>query len=172
MGVEIERKWRLHAVPENLLVGIQGTEFLQGYLCTKPVVRVRREGTQYWLTYKGAGHLQREEYNLPLTEEAFQKLLPKCDGTLIRKRRYRIPLQGKSDASSMKCALVAELDVFQEAFAGLLLMEVEFPDIATAQAFEAPAWFGQEVTENPCFSNSWLSSHTLADISNRKSKEL
>lgn len=57
----------------------------QGYLCTAPVVRIRRDNEEYFLTYKSKGLMVREEYNLPLTKEAYTHLIPKADGRMIRK---------------------------------------------------------------------------------------
>ena len=54
----------------------------QGYLCTEPVVRIRRDNDDYYLTYKSKGLLVREEYNLPLTREAYTHLIEKADGYL------------------------------------------------------------------------------------------
>ena len=104
-NMEIERKWRVGALPENL-----------------------------------------EEYNLPLTEEAFRHMLPKCDGRVIKKKRYVIPLEGTS--------LKAELDVFDEPFAPLMIIEVEFPTLEEAEAFIAPDWFGEDVTHDRRFKNA------------------
>lgn len=47
--------------------------------------------------------MSREEYNLPLTAEAYEHLKPKADGILITKDRYVIP---------EKDGLFIELDVF------------------------------------------------------------
>lgn len=55
----------------------------QGYLCTEPVVRIRRDNDDYYLTYKSKGLMIREEYNLPLTPEAYSHLTGKVDGHLI-----------------------------------------------------------------------------------------
>jgi CYTH domain-containing protein len=100
------------------------------------------------MTYKGAGLLAREEYNLPLTREAYEHLLPKIDGLLIAKTRYLIPL---SDG------LTAELDIFEGELAPLTLVEVEFETIADANAFTAPEWFGEDVTNSGKYHNSHLS---------------
>ena len=94
------------------------------------------------------GLMAREEYNLPLSAEAYAHLLPKIDGCLIAKTRYLIPLDN---------GLTAELDHFKSPLSGLYLVEVEFPDIAGADAFVPPSWFGQEVTENPFYHNSAMS---------------
>lgn len=146
MGKEIERKFLVKALPEGLeRYPVRLIE--QGYLSTNPVVRVRRDNADYYLTYKGRGFLEREEYNLPLSAEAYTHLLAKADGTVIRKRRYELPLG----------AYTAELDVFEGVHAGLLLVEVEFPSVEAAKAFAAPAWFGAEVTCAPEYSNARLS---------------
>jgi CYTH domain-containing protein len=87
----------------------------------------------------------REEHNLPLTREAYEHLLPKADGNVIRKTRYNIPLEGTG--------LTIELDLF-ESPTKLIMAEVEFPDEASALAFTPPDWFDKDVTNNPRYHNS------------------
>ena len=106
----------------------------QGYLCTEPVVRVRREDDTYYLTYKSRGKLAREEYNLPLTKEAYEHLIGKADGNILTKKRYLIPVEGSH--------LTIEFDVFEGKFQGLMLAEVEFETEEEANAFVPPEWFG------------------------------
>lgn len=120
----------------------------QAYLCTSPVVRIRREGDDYVLTYKRGGLMAHEEYNLPLTEEAYLHLKEKADGTVISKTRYRIPLNE---------ALTLELDVFDAPFAPLCLAEVEFSSIEEAEQFTPPQWFGKDVTYDPDYHNNNMS---------------
>ena len=76
--MEIERKFLVREVPEDLNI-TKVREIEQGYLCTAPVVRIRRDNDLYELTYKGKGLLAREEYNLPLTQEAYEHLKTKVD---------------------------------------------------------------------------------------------
>ena len=152
--MEIERKFLIKELPD--LSKYPAKRFVQGYLCTSPTVRVRLEEDQCFLTYKSPStedHLAREEYNLPLTKEAFEKLLPKCDGNIIRKMRYFIPL-GKNEEGS---SLTAELDVFDEPFKGLIFAEVEFPTVEEARSFTPPVWFGADVTGDRRYYNSFLS---------------
>ena len=73
MGQEIERKFLIKELPENLNE-YKCHAMVQGYLNTSPVVRVRKEDDTYYLTYKGGGLLSRTEYNLPLNEESFNHL--------------------------------------------------------------------------------------------------
>ena len=146
--MEIERKYRIAALPEHYRsYPVRAIE--QAYLCTDPVVRVRRDGDEYYLTYKGRGLLAREEYNLPLTREAYAHLLPKADGVVLTKKRYLIPLDGSDH-------LTIELDVFEGRYAGLLLAEVEFTSEEEAMAFQAPEWFGRDVTFTREYQNSRL----------------
>ncbi len=145
--MEIERKFTINKLPDNL-EQYPCLTLEQGYLNTAPVVRVRRENDDFYLTYKGKGFLAREEYNLPLNEEAYYHLREKADGLIISKKRYRIPYNEK---------LTIELDVFEAPLAPLVLAEVEFESIEEANAFTPPAWFEKDVTEDRSFSNSELS---------------
>lgn len=52
--MEIERKFLVAQLPDNL-DNYNCRYIEQGYLSTKPVVRVRRDNDDYYLTYKGSG---------------------------------------------------------------------------------------------------------------------
>ena len=145
--MEIERKYLIHTLPDQLDHYPHRT-LEQAYLCTEPVVRVRRDDNDYILTYKSKGLIVREEYNLPLTEEAYQHLLAKADGRVITKERYCIPYGDH---------LTIELDVFGGDLAPLLLAEVEFASEEEANAFTPPDWFGEDVTFSSKYHNSTLS---------------
>ena len=88
--MEIERKFLIKKLPDNL-TSYKARKIEQAYLCTDPVVRVRRDNDDYYLTYKSKGMIVREEYNFPLTKEAYGHLLAKADGNIITKTRYEIP---------------------------------------------------------------------------------
>ena len=142
--MEIERKFLIKTLPSNLNT-YEKKHLEQAYLCTAPVVRVREEGEEYILTYKGKGLMVREEYNLPLTKEAYLHLREKADGNIISKTRYFIP---------EKNGLTIELDVFEGVHAPLIMAEVEFPNEKAATNYIPPEWFGEEVTNNPAYHNS------------------
>ena len=145
--MEIERKFLVKELPANLELYEQH-RISQGYLCTDPVVRIRRSNDDYFLTYKGQGLMAREEHEFPISAEAFEHMLPKIDGILIDKIRYLIPLDETH---------TAELDVFQGKLAPLRLVEVEFESVEDANAFVPPAWFGDDVTNSGEYHNSNLS---------------
>lgn len=157
--MEIERKFLLKEIPDLSQYAYHDIE--QAYLCTGPVVRVRKEDDHYYMTYKGGGLMAREEYNLPLNAQAYYHLLAKSDGNVITKRRYLIPLtdvQSRTPGYTFGSELTVELDVFAGKFKGLLLAEVEFSSIEDAQEFVAPEWFAQDVTNDPRYHNSRMSS--------------
>lgn len=120
----------------------------QAYLCTDPVIRIRRDNDNYFLTYKSKGLMVREEYELPLTKEAYEHLLPKADGRIIRKKRYLVPLEKNR---------ILELDIFEDSLASLILGEIEFPDEESARSFCPPKWLGEDVTFSSAYHNSTLS---------------
>ena len=123
-------------------------EIEQAYICTDPVIRIRKKDDSYILTYKGKGSMVREEYEFPLTKEAYEHLLGKIDGHIIKKRRYLIPLSG---------GLKAELDIFEGRLKGLMMAEVEFESAEQAADFIKPSWFGSDVTFDHEYHNSHLS---------------
>lgn len=90
----------------------------------------------------------RQEYNLPLTKEAYEHLREKVDGRLIVKTRYEIPLDDRHKI---------ELDIFHGDLAPLILAEVEFADEDEANQFTPPEWFGEDVTFSSRYHNSNLS---------------
>ena len=145
--MEIERKFLLNTIPTDLYDYPCHT-IEQGYLCTNPVVRIRKEDDTYYLTYKGKGKMAREEYNLPLTAESYAHLREKIDGRLITKVRYLVPILD---------GLTAEVDVFSSPQVGLHLAEVEFESIEAANGFVPPEWFGEDVTEDGRYHNSFMS---------------
>lgn len=152
--MEIERKYLLNK--DNIpftLKDYPSHVIEQAYLCTEPVVRVRKEDDNYYMTYKGKGLKVREEYNLPLTVDAYTHLLKKADGNIITKTRYLIPLQN----NNLYKDLLIELDVFEGKFEGLYLAEVEFSSEEDADAFAPPDWFGEDVTLDGTYHNSRMS---------------
>lgn len=148
--MEIERKYLIEQLPQDY-ASYPCSQIEQAYLCTDPVVRLRREDDSYYLTYKGRGLLAREEYNLPLNAQAYAHMLPKADGIILTKTRYRIPLTGAYSH------LTIELDVFGGQYEGLVLAEVEFPSLEEANAFVPPSWFSKDVTLSGEYQNSRLS---------------
>ena len=97
MGTEIERKWLItkESLAKNSNIRKEELEYLdieQAYLCKAPVIRIRKAVNQdgkaeFVLCYKGKGLVEREEYNLPLTEEAYFSIRGKIEVRVNDKRR-------------------------------------------------------------------------------------
>ena len=159
--MEIERKYLVESLPENL-EGFPHVEIEQGYLCTSPTLRIRRMGNVCILTVKeklspsllqpSTPIINREE-EFTLSDEAYLRLKTKCDGRMVLKTRYRIPITDTP--------FTAELDIFHGDHTGLILVEVEFPSEAEACSFVPPAWFGADVSNDRRYRNSWLAFHNL-----------
>lgn len=153
MGQEIERKFKVKedvakAYLEKCRNGeLACHEIEQAYLTTNPTIRVRKSDDEYYMTYKGKGFISREEYNLPLTEEAYATLSAKADGNVIKKTRVLIPYD----------KYTIELDIFKAPFDGLIIGEVEFESVDEAEAFVIPDWFLEDVTDKREYTNSYLS---------------
>lgn len=159
--MEIERKYLVKRLPEGL-EQYPHDELEQAYLCTQPTVRVRRVGERYILTVKEnirtfstAAHNREEEF--ALSPKSYQRLLSKCDSQVLSKTRYRINLQQLTEESRY-AGLTAELDLFHGRHEGLRLVEVEFPSTAVADGFVPPDWFGEDVSDDPRYRNSYLAS--------------
>ena len=145
--MEIERKYLIDTLPEDYQ-DYPCRHIERAYLNTDPVIRIRKDNNKYELTYKSAGLMSRQEYNLPLDDKSYEHLLTKIDGRLIKKKRYMIPLSS---------ALTAELDIFEGDLAPLMLVEVEFDSEDAANSFSPPDWFGEDVTFSGKYHNSYLS---------------
>ena len=153
--MEIERKFTIKSLPKNL-EQYETKQIEQAYLCSGPVVRIRRSNDDYILTYKSKMDLEAqkhatarscEEVELPLTKEAYEHLREKADGNIITKDRYLIPIEhGRK----------IELDIFKGYLDGLVFAEVEFESEEEAAAFCVPDWFLLDVTFDDRYSNRHL----------------
>lgn len=155
--MEIERKYLVDKLPE-LSKAEEVWHIEQAYLCGRPTVRIRKKNDEYILTYKsqkGLGALCQEvnarvnqEVELPLSKEAYEHLLAKCDDNVVSKKRYIFRLEDNHKA---------ELDVFSGKLEGLVMVEVEFESTEEIENFVTPEWFGMNVSGDERFSNRMLS---------------
>ena len=112
MTTEIERKFLVMGLDVADIPGIKeakATKIDQGYLAVtdKEAVRIRRKGSNYFMTYKGApaGHAaERVELECAITKEQFDTFWPGTEGRRVEKTRYEIPHGDHT----------IELDVFED----------------------------------------------------------
>lgn len=138
MAVEIERKFLVRA--EKLaLDGLPRKHLRTGYLTESgATVRVRIvDGQHGFLAVKAkvpGARFAKEEYEYPIPLADAQALMARADKRVIEKTRYLLALH----------AHVFEIDVFEGAYAGLVLAEVELGH--ENESFVRPPWLGREVT--------------------------
>ncbi|MDR4988305.1 MAG: CYTH domain-containing protein [Bacteroidales bacterium] len=147
MAQEIERKFLVKGdfKPE----AVKQTRIIQGYLSSVPerTVRVRVKGEKGFLTIKGIGNetgASRYEWEKEISVAEAEELLAICEPGVIDKIRYLV----KSGAHMF------EVDEFFGENQGLIVAEVELK--SEDEAFEKPAWLGEEVTGYTKYYNSML----------------
>ena len=150
VAVEIERKF---LVSGDAWRNGSGVLYRQGYLNRDKArtVRVRIAGDAAFLTIKGQSvGASRAEFEYPIPVADAQALLALCDGPLIEKTRYLVPHAGHQ----------WEVDEFAGDNAGLVVAELEL--VSEDEAFESPAWLGEEVTHDARYFNSNLATQPYA----------
>lgn len=150
-GKEIERKYLVNSDVYKTLA-TERHELMQGYLCADGIrtVRVRLQDDAGALTIKGKGNgVSRFEWERPITAEDARALMELAQTGRVIKTRYIVPIPDTP--------LRVEVDVFHAENEGLVLAEIELP--AEDYAFEVPDWLGREVTGDPRYYNSYISSH-------------
>lgn len=143
--MEIERKYLIKTLPD--LTSFPYKKLTQAYISTKPVIRLRQMGEEFFLTVKSSGHMMREEFEMPISEAEYNDLFKKVDGNPIEKTRYYIPVNEQ---------LTAELDIYHGFLDGLLTVEVEFSSKELADNFNPPTWFGEDITFDARYKNNQL----------------
>jgi CYTH domain-containing protein len=146
--VEIERKFVPSAAPPDL-ARHRSEAIQQGYLAVAGdgvEVRVRRRGEATLLTVKSGPAQVRVEEEIPIDARRFEALWALTEGRRLSKTRHYVPLGD----------LVLEVDVYDEALAGLVTVEIEFPSIEASAQFTPPDWLGPEVTGDRRYANQSL----------------
>ena len=158
---EIERKWLfdLNKIPDNLPCLVENAHE-QGYLeAEKLDIRIRKKEClssikepTYKLCFKNKGNLKRIEIEFDLTPERFNRLaelggLEK--NSFIKKKSKTYLVNGYN-------LTVGVVDEGQPT--SFCYGEIEFSDEAEALGFEAPDWFGEDITNEPDYkmASYWL----------------
>ena len=144
--MEVERKFLVPEPPD--LGGTQADEIEQGYLAigADGEVRLRRKGESLLLTAKRGSGISRDEAEVELEREAFDRLWPLTEGRRLHKRRHVLQ-QGDS---------TIELDLYEGDLGGLVVAEIEFDSEEEARRFDPPDWLGEEVTGDEPYLNETL----------------
>ena len=147
MGKEIERKFLVRGDFKPFVS--KQTRIVQGYLSSVPerTVRVRIKGDKGYITIKGIGNASgasRFEWEREVPVNEIEELLKICEPGVIDKTRYLV----KAGPHTF------EVDEFHAENNGLVLAEIELG--SETEAFQKPAWLGEEVTGDTRYYNSML----------------
>ncbi len=146
--LEIERKFVVSHLPEELLEKAVREEIKQGYLILQGQreLRIRQRNNQYWMTLKEGSGLERFEQECQISDGQFKMLWPLTEGKQIEKTRCLVE----------NCGHVFEIDIFSGILAPLLVLEVEFSSIKESQKFRVPDFVEKEVTDDKNYKNATL----------------
>lgn len=150
MGTEIERKFLLASDAWRDQVE-ESVRLVQGYLARgeRSAIRVRIKDETAHLNIKHTvDGIHRLEFEYPIPVADAQEILDQVAlRPLIDKTRHHVTHGGH----------LWEIDEFHGDNAGLIVAEIELdhPD----EAFERPAWLGEEVSDDVRYYNSRLSEH-------------
>ncbi|MGO4549338.1 CYTH domain-containing protein [Paenibacillus sp. 2TAB23] len=154
MSLEIERKFLLPAFPSALieqakvqLVSEQRIE--QTYLAIdeNQELRVRRivdlasGEVSYTHTFKLGNGLSREEIEYAISESIYEQIVKAFGFVALTKNRITAKWDGRT----------IEIDTYDQI--ELSVLEVEFDSEETANAFQAPEWFGEDISSERKYSN-------------------
>jgi adenylate cyclase len=147
MATEIERKFLVKGVFENLAV--KKIRIRQSYFSVEPgrTIRLRIADEKGIITFKSNisnNSFSRNEWEFEIPLKDAEEMIKICLPGIIDKTRYFIPVGSHT----------FEVDVFHGKNDGLVIAEIELS--SEEEAFEKPAWLGEEVTGNPSYYNSNL----------------
>lgn len=150
MALEIERKFLVAGDFKSLATS--HSRIMQGYICSQRgrTVRVRLRDEKAYLTIKGPsfnGGLSRYEFEKEITKDEGLSLMRLCEAGIIDKIRWLVPVGRHT----------FEVDEFFGENEGLIVAEVELEK--EDEAFERPAFLGEEVTGDRKYYNSSLRLH-------------
>lgn len=142
-SVAHERTWLVRSLPHPLPPGIP---VVQGHLVADDgvAVSVRRACTGQVMAIQECGSRTRTELAWDLTASQFDAVWPLTRRARTEKVRHQVRIG----------ALTAAIDVFAGSLAGLALVSVELDD--GADEFTAPDWFGEEVSDDPRYTDAAL----------------
>jgi len=152
MAKEIERKFLIADAAWRALAEAE-IRIRQFYLAAGPgrTVRIRiSNGVEAALTLKFSGRGRgRDEFTYPVPLAEAEEMAAFALGRVIEKTRHHVRHGG----------YLYEVDVFSGELAGLVIAELETPDLVPSVGL--PPWLGREVSHDPRFYNAQLA---LGDI--------
>jgi CYTH domain-containing protein len=142
------------------LEGLSFKEMIDIYipvLAHHPTLRIRKSGEKYEITkkqpVKEGDSSHQLETTIPLTTEEYADL-NKLKGKRIFKNRYLYKEGGYT----------YEVDVFQGALKGLVVVDVEFKSNEEKSKFKTPSWALADITHEKFMAGGILAGKSYSDI--------
>lgn len=157
--LELELTYLAKCLPEGL-AETKTKEILDIYLpvaSEHPVLRIRKNGEKYEITNKqpakGSDNSEMIEQTIVLTEAEYADLA-QVPGKRVHKIRHYLPYRGRT----------LEVDVFQGALQGLVLVDAEFDTPEEKAAFTMPDFCLAEVTQAKELAGGMVCGKSYADL--------
>ena len=161
MSVEIEREktYLASRIPDDLTIdkSIVIQDIYIPEHSSHASLRLRQKGDKYEMTKKVQiikGDSSRQtEHTIPLSVEEFEALAS-CSTKSLQKRRYYTQIEGYN----------AEVDVYEEALEGLIVIDFEFASDADLEGFVQPKVALADVTQDEIVGGGFLAGRSYEDI--------
>ncbi|MFC1722614.1 hypothetical protein ACFL0V_00580 [Nanoarchaeota archaeon] len=156
--IELEKTYLAKEIPKGL-ENCESKEVIDVYYPKEskhPVIRLRKNGPKYELTKKqpiDGDASEQMESTIKLTEFEFKEF-SKLEGKEVSKIRYYYPFG----------TLTAEVDVFQGALKGLVLVDFEFESSEEKAEFEMPDFCLADVTPEVFIAGGMVCGKSYSDI--------
>ncbi|WP_054026591.1 CYTH domain-containing protein [Bacillus sp. FJAT-28004] len=154
MSLEIERKFLLPEFPTALIEGndlkvLAEHRIEQTYLAidenqelrVRRIVDIASGEVSFTHTFKLGNGLSREEIEYSISNSIYEQVVNAFGFVPLTKNRVTAEWNGR----------IIEIDTYDQI--ELSVLEVEFDSEETANAFEAPAWFGKDISSERQYSN-------------------
>ena len=155
--IEIERTFLAKHLPKNLAQAEEMKDTYYPNTSTHPYLRIRKRANHYMITRKQplieTDASTQQEDTLTLNKEEYDNLT-QAPGKEIAKNRYTTTIEGRK----------AEIDVFTEKLAGLILIDFEFENEKEAKQFVMPECCLAEVTQEEFIAGGMLAGKSYEDI--------
>ncbi len=157
--IELEKTYLAKYLPEGLK-DCPSKEIKDIYVPeteAHPSLRIRKRGDKYEITKKvpvlGNDSSEQYEHTIILTNEEFSAL-EQVKGKVVRKIRHYYNYNGAQ----------AEVDIFQDDLAGLVLVDFEFKKAEDKNNFEMPDFCLVDVTQDKHFAGGMICGKEYTDL--------
>lgn len=152
MALEIEKKYLLKSADIIKILSGEGLSFEKKNISQiytrieqNSEVRLRKSNNSYVMTTKEGQGLKRSEKEEVVSQKLYQLAKKSAIGDCIKKTRYQFKLQN----------LPTCIDIYDGKFKNLVILEIEFPDEMSANSYQLPPIFKDEIAKEVTLDESY-----------------